>query len=37
MKAGGVGFRRFWTCAWREMNIALRQMDPRRYTFTDTV
>ncbi len=37
MKAGGVGFRRFWTWAWRELNIALRQMEPRRYTFTETV
>jgi hypothetical protein len=37
MKAGGVGFRRFWSAAWRELNVALRQMDPRRYDFRDTV
>jgi hypothetical protein len=35
IKAGGVGFRRFWTWAWRELNIALRQMDPRGYAFAD--
>jgi hypothetical protein len=33
MRAGGVGFRRFWWSAWRELNVALRQMDPRRYVF----
>jgi hypothetical protein len=33
MKAGGVGFGRFWMRAWREMNVALRQMDPRGYAF----
>ncbi|MGB7158189.1 MAG: ferritin-like domain-containing protein [Tepidisphaeraceae bacterium] len=31
MRAGGMGFARFWRLTWREMNEALADMDPRNY------
>ena len=31
MRAGGFGFGRFWREAWKEMNSAIRMMDPRTY------
>jgi len=31
MRAGGFGFRRFWSATWREMNDAIADMDPRSY------
>jgi hypothetical protein len=34
MRAGGVAFRKYWRAAWRELNVALKQMDPRRYDFS---
>src|SRR5439155_14849689 len=34
MRAGGLGVRKFWQWAWRELNVALRQMDPWRYAFS---
>jgi hypothetical protein len=33
MRAGGVGFWKYWWSAWRELNVALRQMDARKYVF----
>ena len=31
LRAGGYGFRRFWTSAWTKMNWAWRMMDPGGY------
>lgn len=31
IRAGGMGFKRFWRATWREMREAIAHMDPRNY------